>query len=542
MTENAAVEQLLYQHLGEEALTYLLNLGPGQIARFQGEPSQALLDPQETVLAQLLILDAQLNAMEQHDDLIARNWRTTLSTRHDQLEMSTGNVAYYASGGEAPGNANGNTPELLLRRLTVEVFPALLVKEPDGPFAVISRFSLYNHPSDTEFQAIVRADEQLGAMFSEDSPSSGHGGTTLRSTGSGGSHQLSTFAETIIGSGWRLARSRSVHPTLNQTISAVIESLAAVRAGIHERDTTVPALVGLTGVLLPDDIDELVFPWGRIRKADERDQLFSRSTNLNGQLTTSTPEGETVIINYSGDLVLEVAVPYIVQIQAQSTDPMFPWPDELQVGFKTLDEHVENVRLGLLLALPERKPVIAPSWQVMFDPMNQGVNTGWSDVKRVPGLMPVQLTNAQAEEWKSWAERVAEKRVPTISVALRRMLAAAAERNTPDDVLVDAVIVWENLFGAKTETTLRVTSSLAWILGSSAADRRSRQTRYKKIYAARSDVVHGSATVRPQQIQEYSVEAVSISIDALRALFTTHASLLDVAKSEDRSIRILHEG
>lgn len=49
-------------------------------------------------------------------------------------------------------------------------------------------------------------------------------------------------------------------------------------------------------------------------------------------------------------------------------------------------------------------------------------------------------------------------------------------------LLVDAVILWDNPFGARTETTLRVTSSLAWLLGSSAVDRKSKQKHYKDIY------------------------------------------------------------
>lgn len=500
-----------------------------------------LAPEQEAVLTQLLVLDAQSTASGQHEHYIAMDWSSRLSAHHGTVDTSVGNVVRELAGGSLP-EAPSESKHLdhLLAKLAIDMYPALLLKEPSTPFGFPPSLSLYQYPDDKAFQTAIREDATLGVLFGKDDPSTGPSGSTLRSTGQGSGHQLWTFSSTLINAGWRLARSRSITPSAQELVTSTLESLDLVRAAVSGKDATVPARVGLTGVLLPDNVDCLDLGWGRIRRTDERDQLVIRTSSIQGQLTTTDADGEAVVINYSGDLVLEIEVPYLVQLRQLGPDLL--WPEELHVGQRVIDEFIENVRLGLLLALPDSKPVIVRSWQCVLDPLAYGTATGWSDIKRTPGLMPMQLSKKQAADWETWSKRIGEKRIPAIGVALRRMLAAAAERYTPDDVLVDAVIVWENLFGAKSETVLRVTSSLAWLLGTSAEDRRARQSRYKKIYAARSDVVHGAASVRPQQIQEYSLEAVRISIDALRAIFTSHESLLQIRESELRSLHILHEG
>ena len=129
----------------------------------------------------------------------------------------------------------------------------------------------------------------------------------------------------------------------------------------------------------------------------------------------------------------------------------------------------------------------------------------------------------------------------SVGAAIRRMLMATAERRRADDILVDAVIVWESLFGAPQEATLRVTSSLALLLGGSAQDHRDRQKAYKRVSHCRSQVVHGKQP-KPDTVYQHSQEAVETSIQALRAIFTTHSSLLMAKDSEERSLRILVAG
>jgi hypothetical protein len=223
-----------------------------------------------------------------------------------------------------------------------------------------------------------------------------------------------------------------------------------------------------------------------------------------------------------------------------ATDAVSEWPERLTSGHRKVAEALETIRLALLLALdPASRANIITSWQVVIDPLGGTLSPGWSDTRQTPNLMPRQLDDHDLAEWIQWTALIHTRRTPSVAVAIRRILQAIAERRTPDDVLVDAIIVWENLFGASVETTLRVSSCMAWLLGTDAADRVKKQKDYKALYGARSDIVHGSSRAKLSKVPEQAQQAVQISIEALRTIFRDRADLLAIGTSEGRSIAVL---
>lgn len=542
MTE--ASERLLFEHLGENALSYVLAVDKETLRlRFEDAASHQLNETQEALLTQMVTLDEQMSGWQEGRST-AGEWTSRLSNRpDDSIEMSLGNLIRQTAGGSIAVVPEGVQPvESSLLSIALECYPGMLIKESDDPFdrRIGLPISLFRNPLNGAFQDLVLTDSDLKRLITTESESSGKGGSTLRSTGQGGGHQLWTLAETIVKSGWTLALLESTQPTPEAFMDGVRRSIKAIRLAIRGKEVTIPARIGLTGVLLPENTNEIELGWAKVRRADERDAHFIKQTSLEGQLTTTTQEGETVAINYSGDLVVELNIPYALQIGELDIQTL--WPEEMKTSYQAIEYAVENLRLGLLLAFPDQRVVLHTSWQVMIDPMSQHHGAGWADLQRAVGLMPTQLSGTQVETWKDWSSKITKYRTPSIGVAIRRMLAAVAERRTSEDVLVDAVIVWENLFGARTETTLRVTSSLAWLLGDSADDRQQRQKDYKKLYSLRSDVVHGAAVVNQQKLQTGSMQAVGISIDALRSVFGERPSLLEIKSSEDRSLEMLHAG
>lgn len=540
-----ANERLLYEHLGESALSYLLNLDMSSVRlRFENPNANRMSQTQELVLGQLIVADSQIGGWRQ-GQFPEVEWASKLAGRPStDAQTSVGNLIRQQAGGNVesvPGGLSGI--EAILAQLAIEVYPGLLVNESDEPAgrAGVLPVHLFRHSLNDQFQLLAQKDRDLKKLFYRTSETTGPGGSTLRSTGQGGDHQLWTFAETIIRSGWDLALLESVDPSISKFIDAVLSALKVIRLSVNGKDTYIPARVGLTGVLLPEGVDEIDLGQIRIRRADVRDEKFIGSTTLEGQLSTVDKDGRSITINYSGDLVVELEVPFRMLIGVLK--PTYPWPETMKISFQAVEEAIENIRLGLLLALPDRRIVLHTSWRVMIDPYSQFHNAGWNwDIKRATGLMPTQLTSGEVDSWSEWASKITKHRIPGIGVAIRRMLASVAERRTAEDVMVDAVIVWENLFGAKTETALRVTSSLAWLVGTSAEDRMTRQSNYKKIYGLRSDVVHGAAKVNQTVIEEKSLEAVGISIEALRAIFDVRPELLKIGSSEERSLNILHSG
>ena len=107
---------------------------------------------------------------------------------------------------------------------------------------------------------------------------------------------------------------------------------------------------------------------------------------------------------------------------------------------------------------------MVPAWQRVLDPLAEG-GIGWSDTRRIPNLVPHQLTDAELSDWVEWIVDVDARRVTSVEVAIRRTIRAAIERADPSDALVDAVIAWENIVGSREgEPTLRVSAALAWLL------------------------------------------------------------------------------
>lgn len=532
-------EQRLLHNVGAPALAYLTFATVDAIRlRINNPTSNRLSGLQESVLLQLAALDS-------NPQFPAREWANRLGGLNPTSQVSVGNTLRGLAGGEicSPPDGLGQL-EHLLALFVIDQYPAMLVKESnDDPVARLGfRPSLFRHPQNEHFRALALQDSDLKLLFTADSEHSGPEGSTMRSTGSGGGHQLWTLAETLVSFGWRRARLDAVAPPIEKVVEAALAGLSLVRSAIVKEDATTAARVGIAGVLLPHGVDELDFGWARLRKTDERDSIYVKTTSLEGQLATTTVDGEQVTIRYSGDLVLEFDIPYLVEI-GDPTDPIgAEWPAHLLVGYERLEEYTQNVKLGLLLACPDLRAVLVSTWQVFIDPFALSDSTGWSDPRQASGLMPRQLSVDEAQLWEEWAKRVGERRVPSVGVAIRRMLMAVAERRIPEDILVDAVIVWENLFGAASETTLRVSSSLAWLLGGSKEERLEFQTEYKRIYTFRSRVVHGAAAVDRRSLHEQAAKAVQISIAALRAIFGERPELLEIHSSEMRSLHILHAG
>lgn len=361
----------------------------------------------------------------------------------------------------------------------------------------------------------------------------------MRSSGQGSGHHVWGFADTLVNSGLSYAKQKTDVPTPQELIDGILLAIGKIRLAINGKPTTISARIGLTGMKFPDGVDEMDLGWAKIRRTDSTDERFVKATALTGQLTGTNHKGQTTVINYSGDLVAELEIPYAIEIGEHS---MGEFSENLRVGMRKTEEVIENLRLGLLLAYPDDKLVIHTSWQVTLDPLTQYHGAGWNDVASAVNLMPTLLTRSQVTNWTKWATLIGTHRIPTVSVAIRRMLATVGERRTPEDILIDAVIVWENLFGARTETTLRVTSSLAWLLGNNAKDRLEKQAIYKKIYEFRSQVVHGNPKIDEKKLNEYSQDATKISIATLATLFGKRTDLLIHKSSEERSVAIIHQG
>lgn len=142
-------------------------------------------------------------------------------------------------------------------------------------------------------------------------------------------------------------------------------------------------------------------------------------------------------------------------------------------------------------------------------------------------------------------ERIAAKfnDVPQpLSLGVSRIVRAVVERDDPMDSFVDAVIAWENLVGAASETAFRVCAALATLLEPNEAERRVEILQnLKSAYNKRSRLVHGGEEPKPEEMGQLRDHAIDVAIRAVR-LVLEDSRLAGMKKSSDRSDAILVGG
>jgi hypothetical protein len=246
-------------------------------------------------------------------------------------------------------------------------------------------------------------------------------------------------------------------------------------------------------------------------------------------------------------VVLETSIEYTISIGVFSETERRELPLKVD-SYKTLGRTIESVQLGALISEPYQNSeaiFVAPTWRYIHNPFDIGFIGGWSTLPHGKGFMPKTLNEAESDNWGKFAVAICKHRQGKIDVAINRTLRAMAERLDFMDVMVDAVIAWENLFAKSGESTLRVSGSLAWLLKETPADREKLRSEVAAIYKSRSAIVHGNASSSSSQ-DRYVAQAnraLVITVDALRALFTRRRGLLvECADGAARSNRLLMGG
>jgi hypothetical protein len=527
----------LVEVFGLPLLAYLCATSDDEMERRLAGQS-ALTEPQENVLARLFELGEQAEVQSAAGGAPPALQLTGLGMYDAETGTTYGNNLRLYAGGAVEVPVPEDALLRALSELIRDVYPALLLpSEMPFPRTFGAGASLYMHPARESFESAVMADSSLAKLFPSSDASSGRHGMVMASTGRGGGIQLSLFAGAIIEAAWAELESAGIRPTAETLCREMAPWISTARSIADGEEVQIPALVGFAGVLLPPNV-QLDLPWGTLRPRTASDEAFAPAP-LAGKLSTTTEEGETILIDYSGDVVFETKVPYRVRILAGGF--------KLDQGLKqlsrdtTLDHRLEAITLGLLLAIDRTRPVVAVStWQSMIEPLLSGRTVGWRDPRSTPGLAPVRLTEGQAASWAEWIRLIDLRRHKSIAVAFRRAISAACGRPEPSDALVDAVIVWENLFGSKTDTALRISAGAAWLLERDPQRRDERQAEISKLYRLRSDIVHGSKLVDPSVAAPASSRALEIALSALRILIRDRPDLIsDPDLGVGRSRRLL---
>ncbi|BBX38042.1 hypothetical protein MMAG44476_34354 [Mycolicibacterium mageritense DSM 44476 = CIP 104973] len=339
-------------------------------------------------------------------------------------------------------------------------------------------------------------------------------------------------------------------PTAEQFVAEVGECLDLLRKAASGGTVMTPVKVGLAGVKLPESRSEIVLPWCRIRRAEEQDFPSMPHPDSDGEVQTTDSAGNAVSVSYRGDLVAEFDLPcvmrfadYVVGADLANREP---WPTQLDPT--AADNHVnvkpvDCIRSGLALAQVVTHGSLVETWRSEVDPLEGfGCSVRFANSRRSQ-IFPNQLSEADVDLWTEWMQRTWTF-YDNIPIAITRLLRAVSEvKPRPEDTLIDAIIVWENIFGAPQESTMRITMAMARVLATAEAERRDRWEEFKKIYTLRSDIVHGNEKFRkltPSQVYATAAKAVPISIELLRTVMQSHPDLLTQYKNgAERSAAVL---
>ena len=434
--------------------------------------------------------------------------------------------------------------ELAIVELARDIYPSFLLPPEDTGVPMMRTESfrvttgLFKHPANKRFQDAVLRDEMLAKLFDQDDPHSGPSVMVYRSTFQGNGLQLWTLAGQVLQSVWR-ERVSDEPLSIRDFMLQSLERWRFIKAAISGKKQSVGARIAFAGVRLPGGGNRDFGGGVTVREVSPRERSLAPES-IKDQLNGTDADGNQVSINYDGDLVAVVQHPYLVRVDKEPHgEARMGFPAEL-----TAENPLENVstrlRLSLVLAVKRAHRVqIVPTWRAIDDPLSHGYNMGWNDAKQAVNLMPTQLTEDEVAAWKKWYGLLANKKTDKLNLAISRVIRAIGERRDPVDVLIDSVIAWENLFGSKEgEPTLRVTASLALLLEDDYAKRRKLRTRLGKIYALRSDAVHGTAMPDGEQIALCN-EALEIALKALQAILEKRSDLLEEPDSTARSLRLL---
>lgn len=534
---------LLASALGTPFLGYVLALDEETVERWLRSGDEELLSASQRRAVESLVTLMSIVPTEslQDDFLRSVELSRVLGHQHDELGRSYAHVVRGIATDGVPV-IQGGGDEVLdgLAELAFDVYPLLLLPRQKHGVSMVAAGSVFNHSARQRFESAVMAEgEALAKLFPDYNETSGHHGHLMANTGHGGSTQLWSLSSQLLSNAWVLTVAEfDRSPTPEEYFSFLEATLDRARRAASGEACKIPVRVGLTGALFPEGKSGIAIGEGVARPRAKRDEAFINADSQ-GQLQSNDPDGTTVTINYSGDIVLELELDY--KISLDPFDPTQPdWPEDLR-AFEKLGSAVDTIRLGYLLRDTDDLPLLVQAWTHYFDPFsNSGFHSCARDVRQVPSLMPKNLQSSEVDEWASLT-KVIEKAPPgNIRIPKRRLLQAAGERQDPGDVLVDSVIVWEALVGAKSETVFRVSGALSWLLEPEDREARHALLRdIKKLYGLRSGVVHGTHMLTDKESREEPRKALRLAAVALLTMIRDRSDLLQYRDVAVRSNQLI---
>lgn len=526
------LDQLL-QTYGERFIRYVLGVDESQDLS-----STPLTQEQQSVLAFLRAIASQAPSGDA-SGVGLQMQLSMLSRWQGEMGSSIANGLRAQTGAALP--VLPTEPDPVIEQLLMvgrDVWPTLLLKLPsEMPFRFFSSspVGLFGHPAAIEAAKHVLRDPDLARLFPGERSDSAIDELDLNSAievsswwvsnaGRGGTQQLITLLGLLVTNACSRTIIKLGEPQWEQfcdELRLVISELRRLAVG---ETVNVPRCIAFVGLSLQEgQTVNLTSGTMRSIRSMDREYLLPDSDAATCVVETTFPLRILGVTQWRpGD--------EITRMEDQ-------W-EEVRQDTVDAERQVDLMRLSVLLAAPEDETwALSQVSSLIVDPTAPGGVMQWSGQRF--GVSHGQANEDAESRIREWSERLREHHGPSLDIAMKRMLSSAANRIDPVDGFIDAVMAWENCFGTATETTFRVTSSIAALLETESKTKRLElQRRLKKLYEKRSRVVHGALELTTQDASELRKEAFGFALQVLRKLYSERTELLPY-KSEDRSTRIL---
>ena len=141
---------------------------------------------------------------------------------------------------------------------------------------------------------------------------------------------------------------------------------------------------------------------------------------------------------------------------------------------------------------------------------------------------------------EEWCSLLDSNHSSAIDIAARRAVSAISMRSDSSDMLIDAVMAWENLFGTSSESTFRITAAITKLLESDERARRGYRKQLADLYEVRSRVVHGTH-VDGTKVSEAAEKATRVALEALGEVYRRGPEWVTLSSVERADRMILEE-
>lgn len=522
------------QSLGSDLYAFMLSVHSEELESFQPNPMQ---------LQTISILEGYVEKLKEHQGITRRSaLEHVFCTYFDDVNTSRAIYFHFFSLGQPVPPIKQMRDKLLVDILTIarDSFPAVLIDRDE--FGGSGFFlPTYSHPlREKTALAMLKNSCPIRKLF-PNAKTDRHYMSNLKdlwsvqsnvilSNGSFSQVSLASLVSAILSSAVYAPHS-NLDP-LALYIESVKNSYQRVSRLALGEEVNYAVLLGLGNINLDDSIHTISLPDATMRRIShiEKSAMFA-----------GDPVNASIVVELQEKVKILEAYTPTVEDDKNSFRRLDKHTKNFAVRFEDIQKRIDGIRLAMILA-SEGDRVIAPShsFTTSFSPLD--MNRSWStNPYRWPTVRYEQaiINTDDAKRINYWIKK-ASRAPKSLHVSVKRLISAATERIDDADAFIDAVMVWENMFGAKEETGLRIRSSIGLLLEPKDKDMRTKTIKtIKELYNKRSRLVHGSPDVELSKIYEDRQAAIDYAIRAFKKVLSSK-KLLSAKDSAERGHMIIY--